>query len=153
MLIQQLDLRFEPDTDGTGELFASARRDGFSGAGSAWFSEKCLLDFGARLPACFPLPPGADIRIEGGYWLPGGSPPRLAEILVGVRVYPVGALGAIGVRLELGDGQYEHQRPESRGRACFELMASYEEIQRFGAQVVQLLRSPGGIACLFQDAA
>jgi len=34
----ELRIRFDPDTDGTGKLFAFARSSGFSGCGSAWFS-------------------------------------------------------------------------------------------------------------------
>ena len=35
-----LRLHFEPDTDGTGELFAQVQHDVFAGAGSAWFGHE-----------------------------------------------------------------------------------------------------------------
>lgn len=152
-MIQRLDLRFAPDTDGTGELFAFAQRGDFSGAGSAWFGESAVRAFGARLQACFPLLPDAEIRLQGGVWESGSSPPRLAEVLVSIRVYPVGSTGAIGVHLELGEGVYERQRQESRARASFELIATYEGIQRFGAQLTQLPSSRDKVANLFQDEA
>ncbi|MDC6170662.1 hypothetical protein [Paucibacter sp. XJ19-41] len=152
-MTHHLELRFEPDTDGTGELFASARCENFSGAGSAWFHEWEVRAFGAKLQSCFPLLPGTELRLEGGYWDSSCSPTRLKDVVVGIRIYPVGITGEIGVRLELGDGTYERQRPESRGRASFELMATYEDIQRFGAQIQLLVQSTGGTASLYRNAA
>jgi len=148
----QLELRFQPDTDGTGELFASARNEAFSGAGSAWFSKAEVQSFGANLQSCFPLPPGTELRLEGGYWEARSSPPRLKDVLVGIRIYPVGTTGEIGVHLTLSDGLHERQRPESQGRTSFELMATYESIQRFGAQIQQLPLAPGSTACLYPQA-
>lgn len=149
----QLELRFEPDTDGTGELCASASCGHFSGAGAAWFSEGEIRTFGAKLQSCFPLAPGAELRLEGGYWESHSVPPRLKDVLLGIRVYPVGSTGGIGVHLRLEDGRYEQQRAESRASASFELIATYEDIQRFGAQIQRLLDTPGAVACLYDNAA
>lgn len=149
----QIELRFEPDSDGTGALFASARCGNFSGAGEAWFGQDEILSFGAKLQSCFPLAAGAELRLYGGYWESNASPPRLKDVLVGIRVYPVGSTGEIGVHLQLGDGRHEGQRPESRGFASFELMTTYEDIQRFGAQIQSLLHEPKATACLYGNAA
>ena len=149
----QLELRFEPDTDGTGELCASASCGHFSGAGAAWFSEGEVRTFGAKLQSCFPLAPGAELRLEGGYWDSYSVPPRLKDVPLGIRVYPVGSTGGIGVHLRLEDERYEQQRAESRGSASFELIATYEDIQRFGAQIQRLLDTPGAVACLYENAA
>ncbi|PZP35171.1 MAG: hypothetical protein DI603_04665 [Roseateles depolymerans] len=149
----QLELRYQPDTDGTGELFARARSGDFLGAGSAWFSEAELLAFGTRLQTCYPLTPGTELQIQGGYWAPNSSPPRLQEVLLGLRVYALGITGGVGLQVELADPIHEHQRPESRGRACFELATSYDELQRFGAQIQSLLRPGDRTARLSLDRA
>lgn len=148
-MISQLELRFKPDSDGMGELFASASGGYFSGAGEAWFSAKEIQSFGERLQSCFPLAPDTELRLEGGYWEPGRSPAKLEEVLLGIRIYPVGTTGQIGVHLDLAEGVHQEQRPESRARASFELMASYEDLHRFGAQFQSMLTSSSATACLY----
>ncbi len=127
------------------------RGDNYSDAGG--FSEGEVRTFGAKLQSCFPLAPGAELRLEGGYWDSYSVPPRLKDVLLGIRVYPVGSTGGIGVHLRLEDERYEQQRAESRGSASFELIATYEDIQRFGAQIQRLLDTPGAVACLYENAA
>lgn len=147
----QLELRFEPDTDGIGELFASARCERFAGAGSAWFREAEILAFATQLRACFPMAQGTELRLEGGHWESSISGTVLKEVRLGIRIYPVGSTGAIGIHLRLGEPAYEQQRPESRRQASFELMASYEDLARWGAQIQHMLQSPASSASLFQD--
>jgi hypothetical protein len=149
----QLELRFEPDTDGTGELFAFVYRDTFAGSGSAWFNLSQVETFGASLANTFPIPKGAEISLEGGYWQSGVNPPRLKEVLLGLRVYSVNATGSIGIHVEVMEGQYDGQREESRSKLSIELLTEYESIRRFGLHISHMLHSPGAAAILLANAA
>ena len=135
---QGLELRFEPDTDGTGELFATVACGPFAGAGSAWFGTAQLQAFGCRLRDTYPLPADADVTLEGGYWQSGAQPPVLAEVLLGLRVQAVGSTGCVGVQIELMDGRHEGQRPRSRAQVRVELLTQYEALRHFGAGLVEL---------------
>ncbi|MBH9552278.1 hypothetical protein [Inhella gelatinilytica] len=147
----QLVLRFEPDSDGAGELFVTASCERFAGAGSAWFAQDEVRAFGEKLQSGLTLTPGTEWRLEGGYWESGSSPPRLRDVLVGLRVYPIGRTGQIGIQVRLGDGTHEQQRPESRGWASFELPACYEDLHRFGAQMQRIVESSDATASLYPD--
>ncbi|HZF79413.1 MAG TPA: hypothetical protein VEZ89_06445 [Rubrivivax sp.] len=143
-----LQLRWQPDTDGTGELFVYVQRGRYSGEGSAWFHDRELEDFGARLRDTFPLIPGSTLSLQGGHWKSGSSPPVLEDVLVGISVYPVGPNGAIGVKVDVMDGYHERQRQESRAQLTLELLTDYEPLRELGNGILQLLRSPGATATL-----
>jgi hypothetical protein len=143
-----LQLRWQPDTDGTGELFVYVQRGRYSGEGSAWFHNRELEDFGRRLRDTFPLIPGNTLSLQGGYWKSGSSPPVLEDVLVGISVYPVGPNGVIGVKVDVMDGSYERQRPESRAQLTLELLTDYEPLRELGNGIIQLLDSPGATASL-----
>jgi hypothetical protein len=148
-----LELRFDPGTDGTGELFANVRRNEFAGAGSAWFHVNEVETFGRSLASTFPIPPNTEICLKGGYWKAGAHPPELEDVLVGIKVYPVGAMGTIGVRVEVTDGCFEGQRQESRATLSLELLTDYESIKAFGESTAQLVHRPDITARLIANAA
>jgi hypothetical protein len=150
---QQLQLQFNRDTDGTGELVVYASRDRYSGAAAAWFSDRKIEAFGRALIDSFPLNPGSNLRLEGGYWKSGANPPELEQVLVGICVYPVDAVGAVGIRVELREGKAIGLREESRARASFEILTSYEPLQTFGYRILNLLQSTDSVAHLPSDAA
>jgi hypothetical protein len=148
-----LERRFQPDTDGTGELFADVRRNDYAGAGSAWFHFNEIERFGRLLGSTFPMPPNTEISLRGGYWRSGAQPPELQDVLLGLKVYPVGTTGTIGVRVEVMDGCFEGQRPESRAKLSLELLTDYESIKNFGESTAQLVRLPDITARLVANAA
>jgi len=137
---QGLELRFEADTDGTGELFASVACGPWSGAASAWFSAAQLQAFGGRLRDSYPLAPEAELLLQGGYWQRGAQPPLLQDVLLGLRVYPLGSSGRIGVQVELMDGCHEGQRPRSRAQLRVELRTEYQALHDFGAGLIELAK-------------
>ena len=143
-----LQLRWQPDTDGTGELFAYVQRGRYSGEGSARFHNRELEDFGKRLRDTFPLIPGSTLSLLGGYWKSGSSPPVLEDVLVGISVYPVGPNGVVGVKVDVMDGYYERQRQESRAQLRLELLTDYEPLRELGNGIIRLLHSPGATASL-----
>jgi hypothetical protein len=69
-------------------------------------------------------------------------------VLVGISVYPVGPNGVIGVKVDVMDGSYERQRPESRAQLTLELLTDYEPLRELGNGIIQLLDSPGATASL-----
>lgn len=135
-----LQLRFEPDTDGTGELFVHAESDGFAGRASAWFSFDQIRQFGEQLATRFPLQPGEALTLAGGYWRHGAQPPQLEEALVELRVYPVGTTGAVGIAVALTEGRHEGQRPDSRAHVRLELFTDYQTLQTLGHGITGLVQ-------------
>lgn len=142
MTSSYLELRFERDSDGTGELFACVRRTDYSGSGSAWFHFHEVETFGHQLKTTYPIPPNTELSLRGGYWKVGASPPELGDVLVGIQVYPVGSKGTIGVRVEVMDGFSEGQREQSRARLVVELLTDYESLRNFGEGIAQLVHLP-----------
>lgn len=143
-----LELRFERDSDGTGELFVLVQRGLFSGSGSAWFSHRDIAAFGRQLRDTFPLPSHSQIRLMGGNWTSRATEPELEEVLAGICVYPIGTTGQIGIQVEVMDGKYVGQRPESRARLKLEILSDYESIRTFGEEVILLLEDDSAIARL-----
>ncbi len=148
-----LELRFKPDTDGTGELVAQVRRGDYAGVGSAWFHCTEIQAFGRLLATTFPMPPNTEITLQGGYWRDGADPPELQEVLLRLQVYPVGAMGSIGVRVEVMDGYFGVQRKESRAKLSLELLTDYESIKAFGESAARLVNAPELTARLVANAA
>ena len=145
---QHLDLRFERDTDGTGELHVYVRRDKFSGAGSAWFSDRQIHEFGRSLSETFPVAASSKISLRGGYWKSEANPPQLEEVLVGITVYATNTTGTIGVRVELMEGRAEGVRTESRASVTVELLTDYESLRSFGHSVAALVYEQNTVAQL-----
>ena len=138
-----LQLRFEPDTDQTGELFVHAESEGFAGRASAWFGFRQLREFGEQLATRFPLRPDEVLTLQGGYWSSDPAQPILEQTLVGLKVYPVGVTGTIGIAVELMEGVYQGQRAISRAQVRLELLTDYQTLQVFGRGITSLVE--GGI--------
>ncbi len=148
-----LEVRFEPDSDGTGELFGCVHRNDYSGAGSAWFHFHEIETFGQLLASTYPMPPNTEISLRGGIWKSGASPPELEDVLLSLRVYPINSTGTIGVHVEVMDGTFEGQRQENRARLSLELLTNYESIRGFGESMAQLTHLRGATARLDANAA
>ncbi len=148
--MSRLSARFEPDTDGTGELFVQVEQDGFSGVGSAWFHVKELIGFAQQLENTYPFAPDARFELTGGYW---NSPERTIQALhVGLAVYPVGTLGDIGVHVHLESkvitGEPMHERADTKSTVVVELMTNYEPLRAFARQLQAMLAGNIDIARL-----
>lgn len=125
-----LRLWFEPDTDGTGELFAEVRSGSFSGVSSAWFDSEQLVAFARRLGNSFPLHPNEPQSIEGGFWSKSGS--VIEQLHVGLKFYPIGFTGKVGCRVSLATHVHTSQdRPESQSMVAVELHTKYEQLRSF----------------------
>lgn len=140
-MTDSLRLQFEPDHDGTGELFAAVRCNGFAGAGSAWFDESELVEFAEKLAAAFPLPADSPLGIRGGFWNTAGG--DIQQEHVGLSFYPVGGLGRIGCRIVLCTPIHQHDRPASQSSVATELLTTYERLGAFARALKSLVT--GGI--------
>ena len=153
MIPPYLELHFEPDSDGTGELFACVHRNDYSGAGSAWFHLHEIETFGQLLASTYPIQHNTEISLRGGYWKSGAGPPELQDVLLSLRVYPINSTGTIAILVEVMDGTFEGQRQENRARLSLELLTNYESIRAFGESMAQLTHLRGATAWLNANAA
>ncbi|GAA3169696.1 hypothetical protein GCM10010531_23460 [Blastococcus jejuensis] len=126
-------LRYEDrDTDGTGELRVEAKYRQFSGASSAWFSDNELLRFAEQL-LTHPLG-DAQLHISGGT----GSDDTF-EMHVGLTV-ALGMRGQVAVVAHLATPTNPEINPgSSRSQARVEVLTSYGGLQRFSAELRQLV--------------
>jgi hypothetical protein len=135
--MSHLSVRFEPDTDGTGELFVQVEHKGFSGTGSAWFHVQELIEFAQQLENTFPFPPDARFQLNGGYW---NSPePTIKDLHVGLAVYTVGTLGEIGLQVHLESLVPMNVRAETKSTLSVELITNYEPLRSFACQLQAML--------------
>lgn len=135
-----LRLRFEPDTDGTGKLFAEIHSNGYAGSGSAWFGEAGLVELAKKLAAAFPLPADPPLGIRSGFWSKSGG--GIEQEHVGLTFYPVGSIGRVGCRVVLSTPVHEHDRPEGQSSLAVELLTTYERLGTF-ARSLELLATGG----------
>jgi len=133
-----LKLRFEADTDGTGELFAEAHSGGYSGIGSAWFNENQLIGFAQNLASAYPLRQDEPLKLEGGFYSKSGA--GLEQLHLGLKFYPIGSTGQIGCRVVLNTPTYEHNRPDSQSSLAVELHTTYEQLGAFARSLEALAK-------------
>ncbi|HLO64603.1 MAG TPA: hypothetical protein VK165_16720 [Azonexus sp.] len=144
-----LRVRFNPDTDGTGELFAEIRSNGYSGSGSAWVGAAELVELAKKLAAAFPLPSDSRLGIRGGFWSKSGG--GLEQEHVGLSFYPVGSIGRVGCRVVLSTPIHAQDRPEAQSSLAVELLTTYEMLGAF-ARSLELLVSGGSNEAVLQAA-
>ena len=136
-MTDHLRMRLEEDGDGSAQLFVEASCGPFSGAGSAWFAVREVRDFGRQLQDTFPIPAESPIEMEGGFWS-STNRGSLEERHVGVRIYPIGSNGNIGVRVSLATPIHHPDRAEAQSSVSFELRTHYEALRSFGAELEAL---------------
>jgi len=145
-----LQLRLEPDDDGTCELFAEVRQGQFSGAASAWFGLAEIQAFGQTLQDQFPLQPGNPITLEGGFWARSG-PTKIEEVHLGIKVYPIGGLGLVGVKVMLATQVHGGVRSESQCSVTVELQSNCEPLRSFGQGIVAIAQRNSELATLLAN--
>jgi hypothetical protein len=144
-----LRLTIEPDDDGTAELRAEVRANGFSGEGYAWFDLRYLADFALSLGNAFPLE--NVLELVGGYWAKDGT--GLTQEHLGVRFYSVDNCGVVGCQIRLSTPVPEHGRPEEQHSVRVELRTHYQELQQFAGALRMLAQGKAHEAILGKIAA
>ena len=146
-MINNLSLTLQPDSDGTGELFAKVSANGFSGTGSAWFDCLQLAHFAEELAAAYPLPANKKMQLEGGYW--SKSEPLIEQLHLGLSFYPIGSTGKVGCQVSLATPCGPDQaRPESQATVRVELITSYEQVRVFANALEMLAKGTANEAML-----
>jgi len=133
-----LKLRFQPDIDGTGELFAEAHSGGYSGIGSAWFDGSQLISFAQSLASAYPLRQDEPIKLAGGFYSKSGE--GIEQLHLGLNFYPIGSTGQIGCRVVLNTPTYENSRPDSQSSLTVELHTNYEQLGAFARSLEALAK-------------
>jgi hypothetical protein len=139
-----LRLSIDADDDGTAELRADVRADGFSGVGAAWFDLRQVADFALSLENAFPLENAMELK--GGYWTKDGT--GLTQEHLGIRFYPVGGCGVVGCQIRLANPVQEHDRPEAQCTVRVELLTHYEELRQFAGELRLLAQGKANGAVL-----
>ena len=134
-------------SDGTCELQATTRSQGFSGTGAAWFDVLTLLAFADSL-AQFPIGDAAQRGISGGYSGNAG----LEEIHLALSAKQIDSAGHVAVQVRVATARERTARPESQHLAQLELMTTYESLRRFAAQLRSLAGGQIHEAILVTDA-
>jgi hypothetical protein len=124
-------LRFhiQHDSDGTAELFVELLHPVFTGRGSAWFDAIALVELGVTLSETFPLNREKPIELIGGYWDHLGA---IDQLHVGLKFYPIGGTGTVGIHVQLATDCQADERIESQCKVSAEVNTNYEELRRFG---------------------
>ena len=117
------------------ELFVSVSVDGFAGHGVAWFDPQQLRDLATQLGLAFPLT--ETLGVQGGDLFQDLSDPE--AMLLGLSFYPVAGRGVLGCRVRLcGDSSAFCERPQARPVLEVELLSSYQALQEFARELMQL---------------
>ena len=117
------------------KLFVNVSVDGFAGHGVAWFDPQKLRSLATQLGQAFPLT--ETLAVQGGHLLQDPSDPE--EALVALSFYPVARCGVLGCRVRLcSDSRDFWERPQARPVLEVELLTSYQALQEFARDLMQL---------------
>ena len=129
----RLWINFEDDK--TGELYAEFKAYGFSGRSSAWFQIPLLVEE-ARKFAQYPLEPGQNPCINGGYW--NSDATEIAEEHLHLSAHQTNSRGGVALLVKLAVNRDDSVRPGLLCSASAELVASYEQLAKFSRDLESL---------------
>jgi hypothetical protein len=132
-----IEFGWRDEGDGTGELFVVAESaTGFRGSTSAWLDRANLTTF-ADCAAQYPLDTARLPEMSGRSTPFGGSP----MVQVGLKVYPVGGKGQIGISVELArkPWTWPTMRPEEQHRVVLEVLTTYPRLAELSDGLQHLL--------------
>jgi len=141
-----LRLTLYTDGDGTAEVRAAIQCNGFCGNSAAWFGIKQLEEFCEQL-LTYPLPTEGLPPLQGGFWS-RAQRGQLDQLLVSMRIYPVGLRGAVGCFVTLRTPLNDGDATKVASVVEVELRTSYQELSVFSAQLKQLAQSQAAEAIL-----
>jgi hypothetical protein len=111
---------------------------GFGGRGQGWINEEPVRNFATRL-GDYPLDE-ADLPtlVVGSGGL--GEP---MNVQVGLRVYPVGSRGQLGIQVRLGNQPWQSppMRDEEHESAVFEVRTTYKRAAQFGRDLLAWVKA------------
>ena len=136
--MNELKLTWVPDDDGTGELFAEFKANGFSGHGSAWFDNIDLIQETKKFEG-YPILDSNRPTIEGGF-LTQEKNAKIYQEHLHISVYPIDSRGKLGVSIRAATELLAQDRKESQHYVGVEMQTHYEDISRFAKQIRALLK-------------
>jgi hypothetical protein len=131
--MNRLRLRFIPDDEWIGELFASVEANGFSGAGSAWFDKDSIRTFASDVSK-YPLPFDSAASLSGGY---GGNEKLAPQTTVLVNITPHDVRGAVRVTAQFETAIWGEIDLPQRVTATF--LVTYGDLSGFGQMILDLI--------------
>jgi hypothetical protein len=140
-----LSLTYIPEDDRHDELFAVVDSSGFRGSGSAWFRIDHLREF-CRSIAAYPLPPGDEPKLEGGFFDDAGE--TLEQCHLSVRLSPHDPLGAVRVTASVSNQAPRDDDSELRQLLTCRFLVNYGDIARFRTELAAMVESNSGEATL-----
>jgi hypothetical protein len=141
-----LRLTLDADGDGTANVHATVKCNGFAGASSAWFDLLHLESFSQMLLA-YPLPPDGVAPFQGGFWSKTKKG-VLAQLLVSLKFHPVGLRGAVGCMVTLRTPLSDLDTTKVSSLVEVELRSSYQELSDFSKSLKHLARGEASEAIL-----
>jgi hypothetical protein len=124
--MSQLSIRTEPDGDGLWRLWVNVLTDRFSGQGWGWGCLTDINEFASKLTT-YPMPAGEPANFQLGYNGLQGN-----DLMVAVRIAPLGSLGTLEVRAEIADPD------DATCRLKAKFFTSYAGLDRFSSQLRRL---------------
>ena len=135
-----LEYEFSQDGDDFGWLRAEVQTSCFSGRNGMWVQWRDVIDFAASL-ASYPIQADRSVTEEWGFNERG----QYAEITK-ISITPEGLTDVLAVNVSLAN----YYEPASRCSICFK--TDYPSLDRFRAEIEQMMRDRAGSAALFGSA-
>jgi len=132
-----IKFKWQPDDDGTGELFVKASSKGFTGKGKAWFDQIGLTKDAEKFSQ-YPLPKENPPIISGGFW-DSKITTEIEQEHLFISAYPIGSRGQIGIQVRLATEIWQDDRVESQHKVQLEIETTYEEMRLFPEKMKELL--------------
>ncbi|MDA7621951.1 hypothetical protein N8646_00665 [bacterium] len=126
----------EISADETGTcVSASARSNGFSGSGEAWFNRSVVERFVSDLKELTSTAKD-EVNIEGGYWDGAGN---LEDTLLSIRVYPF-SNSRFGLHIHLEEHPGTDSRKNEISRVSLELKVDNLQLADFQKELCKSLQ-------------
>jgi hypothetical protein len=136
MATAELRVTYEPDDDWTGELIATVRSGAFSAQGSAWVGRDVYVFLTAL--RTYPLPSEKPPRIEGRIW----------DGRLRISVEPYNSRGMLLVRVDLASEIPGARDADLRNSATICFLTEYAVVDRFAAELQEVMDSRREVAIL-----
>jgi hypothetical protein len=138
-----LQVMYVSGGDGIGEVFATVKSGAFSAEGSAWFG-RGLEDFLRGLRS-YPLSSENPPMIEDGFWDGKGG---LDRCHLRISVKPYNSRGTLLVHVELASEVRDTPDVDLQNSASIRFLTEYAAVDRFAAELEQILDSKRAVAVL-----
>lgn len=141
--METLRLRYSPEDEWHGELFAEVESGRFRGSGSAWFPLEQLRDFW-QLVGAYPIAEGEEPMLAGGIWDERGE--ALKECHLSIQISPHDRRGSLKATITVASDSDDEGLHNQTLTAAFRV--SYGDLERFRIEFGSLLEGQSEQAVL-----